>query len=209
MSPPRRPRASPMRRRLMRRKPIRRVRRGGIRQPAHYFKRSVYIPGWFTANNLGDQTTVLTSTLADVPQFGEFTALYDQYCLKGIKLEIIPRFNVSSITNDGAPSELMTVLDYDGSYPSTLAGFMQYQNLKVSRGTAIHKRFWKPAVLQATYDSVTSTGYGVKKNVWIDSADTTVKHYGLAVIAPQLGGTIESCKYDLRATYYIACKNVR
>jgi len=190
---------------LRRRRVIRRKRINRVRQPVHLFKRSVYVPSWLVSSTLGDVNQSLTSTLADVPAFADFTNLYDQYQFKGISFTLIPRFNVAEASTSAVP-EIMSCIDYDGGYPTTIAGILQYPSLKTTRGTSLHKRYYKPGVLQATYDSAISTGYTTKKNCWIDAADTTVKHYGLGIVVPQSAADL---KWDLKLTYYLAMKNVR
>lgn len=180
------------------------ARMGGLRQPVQYFKRATYKINAITATSGGPSFVDFTFQLADVPNHTEFTALYDQYCIKGVKMEFIPRFNVANL-GDTIP-ELFSIVDYDGSAPSTEPGFLQYQNLKMTRGTQIHKRYLKPAVLPQVFQGVT-TGYSIKKNQWIDSADDALPHYGVSTWLPTSGANNPS--WDLKVTYYLAFKNVR
>lgn len=201
-------RKSPMRRRLLARKPLRRrplIRRKTARQNTHNFKRTAYVPAFVSTSAVSDVSFKLESTLADVPNFSEFTGLFDRYKIGGVLFKLIPRFNVAPV-GPTTPSQIMTCLDYDGNGPTTIAAINQYQNLKVSRGTAIHKRFYKPAVLLAAYQSLTGTGYVPKWNQYLDTANAAVPHYGLYGMIP---ACVADVTYDLEVTYYIQCKNVR
>lgn len=191
------------RRRVMRRKMIRRpISR---RQNTHNFKRTAYVPAYVTSSAVSDVAFKLESTLADVPNFTEFTTLFDRYKIGGVLFKLIPRFNVAPV-GPSTPSQVMTCLDYDGNGPTTIAALNQYQNKKTTRGTAIHKRFYKPAILTAAYQSLTSTGYVPKWNQYIDTTASTLPHYGLYGIIP---ACVADVTYDLEVTYYIQCKNVR
>lgn len=202
---------------LARRKPVRRIPRGlgnRVRKPNVYsFKRTVYVPQWATVNALGDQPFKLEPKLSDLPNYTEFTALFDQYRIKGVSFKLIPRYNVVPQTsgNPLLPTQVMSVLDYDGTGPNTLTAIRQYQTLRTTRNTSIHKRYFKPAILQMVYESSTTTAYGPKWNQWIDCNNDTVPHYGLYGICPQIASGVSDAEYfyDLEAVYYIQCKTVR
>lgn len=193
------------RRRVMRRKMIRRpISR---RQNTHSFKRTAYIPGWVTTSPTIDVLFKLESALADVPNYTEFTNLFDRFKIGGVLFKLISRFNVAPV-GPSVPSQVMTCLDYDGNGPTTIAALNQYQNKKTTRGTAIHKRFYKPAVLLAAYQSLTGTSYVPKWNQYIDTAGVgpATPHYGLYGIIP---ACVADVTYDLEVTYWIQCRNVR
>lgn len=205
----RRSRRSPLRKKRMlrRRKNVRTAARS---QKVHFFKRVVYLPAYINTIPLSDTTFVLNPQLNDLPDAGEFTKLFDQYCIKGVTASIIPRFNVSQSQPVGTvpppPSQVFTAMDYDGSIVSNMAEIQQYQNLKMTKGTSIHTRFFKPAIQAINYRSTTSVGYVPKWNQFISSAQPDIPHYSLVGVIPACGMTFA---YDLKATYYIACKNVK
>lgn len=199
------------RRPIVRRRLVRRKKAGVLRkrpQTVHTFKRSVFVPNYITTSSIADTPFKLLSTLADVPSFTDFTNLFDQFRISGISVRIIPRFT-QALQSTGAPlppGELFTCMDYDGNGPTTLAGIQQYQNTKMTRGHVVHKRFYKPAVLVAAYQSAIATSYVPKWNQFIDTADSATPHYGLYGMVANNGAVVD---YDLQATYYIQCKNVK
>ena len=60
-------------------------RRGPPRQPVHYFKRNTYAINAVTSSATTDTFQSVSFQLADVPNFTEFTSLYDQYQIQSIK----------------------------------------------------------------------------------------------------------------------------
>lgn len=206
---PLRMKKNPLRRRLLRRRPIRRrfTRPSKSVHQVHNYKRTVYIPQWVQGSTVGDVAFKFEPTLSDLATASEFTALYDQYMVTGITFRLIPRFNTAEYQPaNQLPSQIMSVCDYDGNGPTTIAALVQYQNIKTTRGTAAHQRFFKPAVLAAAYQGLTPA-YMPKWNQWVDTGNPSTPHYGLYGIIPQCSGA--QATYDLQATYYVKFKQVR
>lgn len=210
--------------RKMKAKMAQKVRVNKLRQPIHYFKRKVYSQQVIAAStdSFGIKTDGRVGfgfAIANIPQISEFLALYDQYCIKGVKVQIRPKHTSDElITQGGAafPSGntglLATVIDYDDAgNPTDLATMLQYQNFKETRTNQVHTRYFKPKVNMAVFRSgTTATINSPKSNVWIDcSAPTDIAHYGLKVFveAPAMPSTRIEC--DILTTYYLAFKNVR
>lgn len=126
--------------------------------------------------------------------------------IKGISAVLIPRGNVDGVSQPFS-TPTWSILDYDGNFPTTIAGMNQYQNVRMKRGTSLHKRYLKPAVAPAVYNTLTTTAYAVKKNVWLDCAFPNVPHYGLAFGVDNTPA--QAISFDLKVTYYICFKNVR
>lgn len=191
----------------------RRPRKGGIRQPVQFFKRLTYTNAALVTSQLSPQFLNLTFTLQDVPNYTEFTALYDQYCIKGVKFTLMPRFNSALPAPDvgtnvsSQPPQTWSVLDYDGGFPTTQTAMLQYQNLKMLPGTKWHSRYVVPAAQVEIFNGI-STAYAPKKKLYIDTANPDVKHYGATIMVPEVN-TSSSVTWDLKTTYYLAFKNVR
>lgn len=190
------------------RKRMMRPKRMGLRQPVHYFKRSV-----FTANALS-VTAGATAfdagvfRLSSLPDASDFTALYDQYRIRAIKWELLPRGNSVDLGTAGSQqTRLFSVIDYDdGVIPTSIGQLTQYQNLKVTSTTQKHVRYFRPMIRREIQIAPGSTGHEPTR-AWIDMTNSTVDHFGvkLALQGP-VSGTIT---YDVLVTYYLAFKNVR
>lgn len=167
-------------------------------------------------------------TLDSLPNFTDFTNLYDQYCIKAIKVSLFPKFSQVegvSVQDAGAGlsglgavnlmGQVASVVDIDGNGPTTMNELMQYQNVKMTRGNKIHSRYFKPAVAASIFKSTTAltSAYGPKKSVWLDCSNPDVTHYGLygiidlSGVSPSFVGA--GFSFDVKVDMYIACKNVR
>lgn len=200
----------------------------GIRQPVQFFKRSTWRTGFVTCP-LGVVTNFKCEpTLADVPNYTEFTSLYDQYQIKGIKITLYPKFSevagvgeqtVGGISGYGSLNlmgQIASVIDYDGiSTTPSMNDLVQYQNLRITRGHQTHHRYFKPAVASSVFKntSALTSAYGMVKNKWLDCSNADVTHYGLygivdlSNLSPSFLGV--NVDYDVKVDYYLAFKNVR
>lgn len=158
--------------------------------------------------------------LGDLPNYTEFTALFDQYRIDKIVFKIIPMCNVNQLTinSTGAlsnnPGIIGTVIDYDDAGSPTSLGYMeQYQNFRyqpvVSSRTMM--RAFKPRIAVAAYGQGLFTSYMNKKATWIDCNSPAVPHYGLKIYLDGANGTAPTClqTYQLFADVYLSFRNVR
>lgn len=204
------PKAKSMRRRGRPRKIVRRRPRGGIKQPVQFFKRVLYSPNFITVTAGTDGLVQTPFRLDFVPNRTEFTALYDQYRIKAIKVTLMPRGNSSDLgvsAGSAQMSRIFSVLDYDdANTPTSISQLCEYQNLKVTDSTKSHTRYLVPK-FNANIANVLGTVARKPSTGFIDVTDENVVHNGVkwAIQAPQNGSVI----YDLMTTYYLAFKNVR
>lgn len=209
-------RANPMKRRIYRARADRyRMRkrmkygRSKILQPVQYFKRTVWLPNWLSVPAGSDQFASLKFNLSQLPNHHEFTNLFDSYKINMVKVELIPQFdnaNAGSSTSTNVISQNYSVLDYDDiAVPTSMDTLMQYQNLKRCPSTKVMKRLIKPRIASEIFNTGIATAYGPRRG-WVDCNYDTVEMYGI-----KFGFTSnpQSQKYGLKATYYLAFKNVR
>lgn len=176
-------------------------------RPNYSYKQKVFTQNWLQTSPTNETYNGLVFSLGQIGgNLGPFTALYDQYKIGFIKVEVCPRSNSYDGTTAGSIlPRVVSAIDYD-SIPITdsLANIMQYQNVKLTPGQVTHKRVLKPRFLNI----VDSTTPGLQTNRgWIDCANASVDHLGLKVIVPPTPGQVIS--YDLIVTYYLKFKNVR
>lgn len=214
---------------VKRRKPVvygRGVRRAlAGRQAIQFFKRSQYITGgWTVQGGASIRTYNPTFQLTNLPDFNEFQGLYDQFCIKAIKINLINRGNsVDSAINSTTPAVtgqsalVALVLDYTDANP--LASFneaTQYESMKMSRGWQGHNRYFVPAIQAEANQSSTTVGLMPKKRQWLTTSSTTgiggaiVPHFGVKFIADSTGVALgNQVTFDVKITYYLAFKNVK
>lgn len=205
-------------------------RRVGIRRSRpqiHYFKRTFRVGDLIASYNATTGVTTpinngLSFNLTQLPNYTELTSLYDQYMIKGIRVNIQPLLTegiasvLSGSTNVWGYPKLSTVIDYDDStIPASEDVYMQYATLRQTGAFKEHKRYFKPKCRLAGLDAgATITANTVRGANWIDTGVPTVPHYGLKVFQPGpiASGTplvSSSIAYSVYATMYVACKNVR
>lgn len=174
--------------------------RMGLRQPVQYFKRTVYLPAFIVSSTAVNVPFANSFALSDVPNSTEFTALYDQYKIKGVSFKLYPRFN--SVDQNLSGGRIWTVLDYDDSnLPGSINELCQYQNVKCTNTSTVHSRYLKPQ-----FNLIAGTANIPQRQHWLDVATPAVPYRGIkGIIEP----TSASVAYDCKLTYYLALKNVR
>lgn len=165
--------------------------------------------------------------LDNLPDYTEFTNLFDQYRINMIKYQWIPDRNVNTMGTSDISTPLITTveqpipliytfIDYDDiTVPASIDEFTERQNMRTARFNKVHKRIWKPTVLVPTYRTGVTFGYSPKRKQWIDCANPDVPHYGLKWCfynpansdATHLRGIALS--FRVMATYYLQFRNVR
>lgn len=190
----------------------------GVRQPIQYFKRSVYLSGNILSSISNDVFQALNFTLSQVPSYTDFTTLYDQYRINGIKWTLIPRGNTAEITASsgastvfqGQSTGVFSAIDYDdNTAPTSINQLCEYQNMKMTRATQLHSRYLKPRV---NTTGITNIGTGVTGPMmntrgWLDCDFINVPHFGLKLALQQ--AVNYNLTYDVKIDFYLAFKNVR
>lgn len=209
----------PPRRRVLKAKARRRraakARLGYSQKTVHRFKRSYYKEGALASDPGSDQFGGFTYSLNSLPNYTDFTTLFDQYRVDKIRVTFYPRQNVTngtfpSPTTDTVQScQVFSVVDLDdGNAPTSLNDVLQYQNLKTTRGLQVHSRTFKPGVEIAQTNNGTLAGSMVKMSPWLDCTVASVWHNGLKVVLQNTGG-FAPITYDMKVDMWISCKNVR
>lgn len=205
-------------RRPRRKAPLRRTRRYLRRRPLmgrlprnnriHNFTRVVELSE-INSSTTADVVGGMNFKLSDLGSYTEFTNLFDKFRICGVKVEFVPKFTGNDMnpgsTFPGAPN-IHTIIDYNESTnPGNLAEMLQYSNYKRTRGHLTHKRFFKPAVLVANYESAVATAYSSKWKVWLDSADASTAHFGLKYLIDITPNVAHQFRRYVK--FYIQCKD--
>lgn len=154
--------------------------------------------------------------LSDLPNYAEFTALFDQYRITRISISFLPMSNcniLSAITSSdtGNPGIFGTVLDFDdANAPTTLAELQQYQTFSYQPAVTrrVHRRSFKPRIASAVYAGA-FTSFANMKDIWIDVASPNVQYYGLKYYMDQYDAITTPQIYQVMATYYVQFRQVR
>jgi len=130
-----------------------------------------------------------------LPNYTEFTNMFDQYRIVEIEVLITPTFTTAdmSIPTGGSVvcPQVMTVLDFNDSTPLTTdADYLQRMDtLKMTIGTVEHRRKFTPRMAALAYAGATS-GYTVQpRDSWLDCSYPNIRHYGIKTRVTPAGAT--------------------
>lgn len=177
-----------------------------------------------TANSFSFGAFSYYVRLQDLPNYTEFTSLYDQYKIAGVKFRIIP-FAVSPATGAAASSvasqpscmfHMVTDLD-DASKPTAsevgISALRQYTNYKSVNPFLYQRkgitRYFKPRVATAAYNGA-FTGYKSESFGWVDCDNPGIQGYGLkGVVETISGGAANLLWFKVEAKVYLVFRHPR
>lgn len=164
-------------------------------------------------------------SLDQLPDYTEFTALFDRYKIAGVKV-VFRSFNISSLSdvqgqaNGQLGGVIHYITDYDDAAVPTASdvgvqALREHENYRTasifnSRGLFL-KRYVRPRIALAAYAGA-FTSYANVKPMWIDAASPSVQHYGLKFIVELLASQAnftQNFNFTVECTYYVMCKDVR
>ena len=212
----------------------------GLNQGIYLFKRrttevvalaDTTLPtGWLASSDNGVYKA-WAFNLAQVNDLTDFTKLFKQYKICGVKLELsfnntnsALTGNISGSTNvaPGGQLQIYTIPNRSGAsrdvlHPLTEKICLDTQackkRLALNGGKPI-KIYMKTNQLSQMYASAINTDYAVSKPRYISTGETSTEHYGLEMYINRVDGETLSSnianeqKVRITATYYIACKGV-
>lgn len=153
--------------------------------------------GW-SSSNVAVVGTSLYFRLSNLPNYTEFTNLFDKYRIMKVRVTFIPKSQQAG--TDVATARTGTVavaIDYDSAVsPAALGTVMEYDNCKLYTGEKRITRTFKPRIATAVYNGA-FTGYAEgMKDMWIDNASPDVQYYGL-IAAMDVTPALASQQYDI------------
>ena len=155
--------------------------------------------------------------LVDVPSYGELAALFDQYRLLKVKLTWIPQFKdipVDPEFNIGAGTPIIYITKSDDGTQNLNDKLDAFQDSHAIRIDNCRKNFSitvTPHVQLEVQTSLAIAGAAPKTNVWLDTANPSVTHYGAAIggYIPQAFGSllINTNSFTIQCEYFMEFKN--
>lgn len=199
-------------RRLRRRKYGRNVARSlrtPMRPNTYSFKRQIFYENLIVVNSGAASGYAFQQAFSQLPNYTDFTNLYDQYLIKKIVVKMIPKIsqhNLTSTTTGNADlPQVHSVVDYDdNTTPTSVQQLCEYQSYKMTRGNQIHTRVFVPKIELNADSSVSAP----KAYQWLDCDAPTLNHRGIKwwFSAPSSANT--SVYYDMLVKVYFSCRNV-
>lgn len=189
-----------------------------LKKTATHTYRRMFEWGNIAVNN--DIHTSLSFRLNLLPNYTEFTSLYDQYKIKKIIWRIERAFTGNDASQGSVGTTVTTnkfiraVHDYDGgSSLSTEYQYLEYQNCKSysAMGQRPLRLTLYPKVQDAIFktDAKTSYASSMIKPPWIDVANHDVEHYGIKLFTPMITPSGNTQVHRVFATVIFQCKNTR
>lgn len=175
--------------------------------------------------SVGYSYTSYMFNLGGLPNYTEFTNLFDAYRILAVKITFIPSVssndagNVLNATNWGYQPTIWTGVDKNGfswtgaTYPTinTENAIVQNNNAKIVRNPLKPFSIYikNPAVELGVVASATLVGGGNRARQWIDTDNYSVNHYGAFIGGLIPNGTANfSVVYNPIIKYYMQFKNV-
>jgi hypothetical protein len=203
--PARRPARRPRKynRRYKRTRVARPLNRGNV----HHFKRT-FQSADISNLTAGASAGAYAPAFTNLPNNTEFSALFDEYRINKVVVKFVPNFTGSDLNPNASFNSLpniYTILDYDdNNTPANLDELLQYPNMKMTRGHAIHTRIFTPKVC---LDVGGSNAVAPKAKQWLDLSFASIPHYGMKWWLDASGVT--TGKYRVFITMYFSCRGVR
>lgn len=181
-------------------------------QGIYNFKRTYFTTLTYTYNGtLTESHGSFIFKLSDLQNNSEFTSLFDQYRIKAIKAQFIPRFNSQGAADTSGTwthvPPILTVIDYDdGDSGQDNSSLVQYQNCKCHYEYKPFTLFFRPRAAMAGYGGGAFTSYGqAKLNQWFDCSNSNVEYYALkwASLGYSASNNGDAPSWDVIFTYYL------
>lgn len=180
----------------------------------HLFKRVAYLENYIgiEGGGVGNKTIgAMTFSLDQLPAYTDFTQLYDLYKINKVRVQFIPKMSSAVLADSAQMPVVHTIIDSNDSSNPTFIEMMQNEDLKTTRGTVLHTRYFTPKCQLKLYESLATDGYAAaRRNPFISTNDPSVPHYALKwVIENPITGGSAYWYCDVKVTYYLALREVQ
>lgn len=164
--------------------------------PILKFERSVEGAFDIICDGINPSVGTFNFSLNDLPNYTEFTNLFDQYRIDKVEIEWLPEYTVLSdggVTSPAVNVQVNTAVDPCGFSVTTVNDVLQFKTLLTSGISEKHRRVFTPKYL---VDGI------IPVSMLMSSSSPSINHYGLqyGISATGTAMTLRS-----RAKYYISC----
>lgn len=177
-------------------------------QKRFLYKRFTGVFGSLQLNNISETYAGYNFSLSDLPNYTEFTALYDMYKINRVKISFLPQQTISNslstVSNAAAYARFFSVIDTnDATAPTSIDQLREYESCKYTTIHRRHKRYFKPRITDS--GNVYTPG-----NPWIATSSPNVNYFGLKVAAEAIDSTVSTTMdYTIECKYYLSFRNVK
>lgn len=193
---------------------MRRIVPRSVRPPGMTLKRRFFLQSWaFSGAAVNDFWRYYGFNLNQLPNVTDFTNLFDEYRINGIRLSFYPRYSDYQAGTTAAPQpsridmvqviDPMTTITVAGSFGSTvLNGLMEDSNARIRDLSRPRHIYFKPKVLVANGQW--------RFSPWLRSDQVSADHRGVHVFlkdANFVGAT--GPIIDVFVTFYFSLRNLK
>lgn len=173
---------------------------------------SQLVLGSTTADTVGWKFgTAMSFRLDQIQAASDFTQLYDQYKIRGVKVTIIPTSDSATTNSSGYLPTMYWCQDQDDSSVPTEAQIRQKQNVKFTRLTGPRSIYvkWPKAQVDVLQSGTTMAPVGAG-SPWINCDNAIIQHNGLKMWFYNVDLRAQpstTTAYRFECTYYLQFKN--
>ncbi len=182
----------------------------------HYFKRHVDL-GTITFSTAGIVSNGFSFQLDEIPNYTEFTTLFDLYKIEHVEVHMLPGTNSQNnqIGVGGSvtyPPRIATVIDYNSS-----GAFASFNDARDFESAEVHQairrdpivRRLTPRFLTGVEEDGATIVTGGASRGWLNTARADVPHYGFRYVGEALSTATELMGFRCEAIYYLAMRSVK
>lgn len=170
--------------------------------------------GWDLMDNAAMQKGISVA-LSSISDYTQFTNLFEQYKLTGLRLQIIPSWN--SIRGVGVQSQIICYIMKSrfgyvvDNMQEVLAKQAKKKFIAFRDGRPIDV-FMKLNQLNETYGTTVTTDYTIQRPKWISTQEINTQHYGYDIVLQTVSGrafTDMEMSVKIFTTVYFQCRGVK
>lgn len=170
-------------------------------KPVTYFNRTVTALFDINADGINPSLVSNVFTLSQLPNFTDYTNLFQSYRLNKIKIAWEPEYTEltdAALVSNAINVQFNSVVDQtDPAAPATVDVVTQYQNCKSTGITKRHSRTFQPAML---------TTSSMPCHCYLSTTNPGERHYGVKVGIKPTGVAMV---FRSTATFYFECAGSR
>jgi hypothetical protein len=161
--------------------------------------------------NTGDTVLAFYFALNNMPNYTDFTNLFDSYSILEAVVTFLPfaTSTASTAVTSSFPGYIGTWLETnDASLPANMSEGQQYESFQRNVATVPFARVVRPRSAVAAY-SGTFTSYANKYGQWIDTASPAVQFYGLKSVITGSTYATSTKVYEVEATITVKFRSIK
>jgi len=172
-----------------------------VYRPVYKFTRVVEGTYDLSTDGINPTFAGLVFTLDSLPQYTDFTKLFDMYRITKVEIDWLPEYTEltdAALVSNAVNVRFNSAVDLsDEAAPASVAEILQYQQLVSTGITKPHSRSWKPTI------NMSETN--IPCYCWVPTSEEGRKHYALKVAIPPTGVAMT---FRSRVKLHVECANV-